>query len=307
MSAAHALLAPLRGSITRVFAKAERSGIDFDQPPGDPGLFGPQSVTWTVHEDFAGMMAGGLCALMLQALHPRALAGVWDHSSFRTDLIGRLRRTTEYVAGTTYAGTDEAERLIAHVARIHSRVRGRLPDGRRYSASEPALLTWVHATEMWSFLAGYRRFADPRMAAQAQDRYFDETRTLALRLGAVRVPASAQAVERYFQRVRPQLAYTERSAEVLDVLWTMRLPLPGGGLARDLFLHAARSLMPDWALALLPLSRLDRLRDQAAALTLDGLAPPLRLALRGGVAARARRRVQALPKGDAFSTVRVAP
>src|SRR6478735_10962425 len=99
-------------------------GIDYTQPPGDAGLFGPDSATWRVHADFPGMLSGGLCALMLQVLHPLALAGVWDHSNFRADLVGRLRRTTTFVAGTTYAARADAEQLIARVARIHTQVRG---------------------------------------------------------------------------------------------------------------------------------------------------------------------------------------
>lgn len=84
-------------------------------------------------------MAGGVAALMLQTLHPLALAGVWDHSSFRTDILGRLRRTTTFVACTTYASTAEAERLIAMVGAIHRKVRGTAPNGRRYSAMSLSL------------------------------------------------------------------------------------------------------------------------------------------------------------------------
>src|SRR5262249_27579418 len=97
----------LRARVLRAFPRAP-GGIDYEQPYGDPGLFGPDSTTWQIHADFAGMLSGGLCALVLQTLHPAALAGVWDHSNFRDDLVGRLRRTTNFVAGTTYAGTDAA-------------------------------------------------------------------------------------------------------------------------------------------------------------------------------------------------------
>jgi hypothetical protein len=116
------------------------------------------------------MLSGGLCALMLQTLHPRALAGVWDHSNFREDLVGRLRRTTAFVAGTTYAGRSEADRLIARVAAIHARVRGTLPDGRAYAADDPQLLTWVHATESYGFLQGYRRYCRDALPAGAADK-----------------------------------------------------------------------------------------------------------------------------------------
>src|SRR5882724_4950591 len=117
------LAVPVRAWVLRAFPR-EPVGIDYEQPPGDPGLFGADSVTWQIHADFAGMLSGGLCALMLQTLHPAALAGVWDHSNFRDDLIGRLRRTTNFVAGTSYAPSAEAQRLIERVRRIHSKVRG---------------------------------------------------------------------------------------------------------------------------------------------------------------------------------------
>ena len=91
------LTLPARASIRRwvlgAFPRHGSGGLDYDHPVGDPGLFGPDSATWRVHSDFPGMLAGGLAALMLQTLHPLALAGVWDHSNFREDLVGRLRRT----------------------------------------------------------------------------------------------------------------------------------------------------------------------------------------------------------------------
>ncbi|RYE91074.1 MAG: DUF2236 domain-containing protein, partial [Oxalobacteraceae bacterium] len=135
-----------------------QSTIDYDQPLGDPGIFGPDSVTWRVHSEFPGMLSGGLCALMLQLLHPRALAGVYDHSNFRADLVGRLRRTTNFVAGTTYAPRGEAEQLIVRVRSIHSHIHGHTADGLPYDANDPQLLTWVHVTEAYGFLQGCRRY-----------------------------------------------------------------------------------------------------------------------------------------------------
>ena len=112
------LKARMRALLIELLTREQGTPVDYDHPPGDAGLFGPRSVTWQVHADFPGMMAGGVCALMLQTLHPKALAGVWDHSDFRHDLLGRLRRTTAFVAGTSYAPKAEAERLIAQVAQI---------------------------------------------------------------------------------------------------------------------------------------------------------------------------------------------
>src|SRR5512141_1385255 len=167
----------LRTWVLRAFPR-DRGGIDYEQPPGDPGLFGPASATWQIHADFAGMLSGGLCALMLQTLHPAALAGVWDHSNFRDDLVGRLRRTTNFVAGTTYAGTEAANELIARVRRIHAGVHGVTESGEPYDATDPQLLTWVHVTEAFGFLEGYRRAYGSVPRADA-DRYYDEPRRIA--------------------------------------------------------------------------------------------------------------------------------
>ncbi|NZA26323.1 DUF2236 domain-containing protein [Luteimonas sp. SJ-92] len=283
-----------------------RSGIDYDHPPGDPGLFGPDSVTWRIHADFPGMLSGGLCALMLQTLHPRALAGVWDHSNFRDDLVGRLRRTTAFVAGTTYAGHEQASRLIARVAAIHARVQGTLPDGRAYAADAPDLLTWVHVTESYGFLQGYRRYCRRDLPAAAADRYYDEARRVAETLGARDVPASEAGVADYFARARDELACDARSREVLAVLERIRLPVPAAGLSRELFLGAGAALLPDWARDMLERSTGRRIRDAFAARTLAGLAPLFRTALDDGVAPRACARLgvdpailQRLPDLDA--------
>lgn len=127
--------------------------IDFEQPKGEPGLFGPQSAIWQVHGDFTSMLCGGISALLLQMLHPLALAGVWDHSRFREDIFGRLRRTSQFISATTFAATPDAERLIAKVQGIHQRIAGVDKDGTPYQASDPALLTWVHVAECSRFMA----------------------------------------------------------------------------------------------------------------------------------------------------------
>ncbi len=283
------LRAPVRRWIQRAFPRAP-GGIDYDQPRGDPGLLPPDGVTWRVHADFPGMLSGGLCALMLQTLHPAALAGVWDHSNFRTDLVGRLRRTTDFVAGTTYAPRAEAERLVARVRRIHARVRGVAEDGSAYSADDPALLTWVHVTEAYGFLRGYRRYAGPLSPADG-DRYYDESRRIAEALGARDVPRSEGEVEDYFRSVRPRLACTTRSRTVLAVLASMDLPVPLPGLSRDLFLGAGAALLPGWAEQLLGRTPRQALHASMAAAGLAAVAPLFRAALDDGPAPRARRRV----------------
>jgi uncharacterized protein (DUF2236 family) len=295
----HNLTAPAAAQIRRWVLSAfprGHDGIDYANPPGDPGLFGADSATWRVHSDFPGMLSGGLCALMLQVLHPLALAGVWDHSSFRDDLVGRLRRTTAFVAGTTYASRADAEQLIARVARIHTQVRGTTADGRAYAADDPHLLTWVHVTEAFGFLQGYRRYARVAMPVDAADRYYGEVKRVAERLGASDVPASEREVAAYFARVRGDLAFDERSREVLAVLARIRLPVPAAGLSRNLFLDAGAALLPDWATTMLGRSSLQRTRAKFAAGILHALSPMFRSALPDGVAPRACARVGVPPQ-----------
>ncbi|WP_207855834.1 oxygenase MpaB family protein, partial [Pseudomonas sp. 79_C] len=146
--------------------------LDLESPKGDPGLFGPHSISWQVHGDFPSMLVGGISALMLQLLHPLALAGVWDHSNFREDLLGRLRRTSQFISGTTFGATRDAEWLIDKVRTIHLQVTGTAPDGRPYAASDPDLLTWVHVAEVSSFLAAHLRYRNPHLARAEHDAYY---------------------------------------------------------------------------------------------------------------------------------------
>lgn len=286
--------APIRQWVLEAFPRGQ-SGIDYDRPAGDAGLFGPHSVTWRIHADFPGMLAGGLSSLMLQALHPRVLAGVYDHSNFRHDLVGRLRRTTAFVAGTTYAATDQARHLIERVRRIHQQVRGTTADGLAYAADDPDLLTWVHVSEAYGFLQGYRRYCRPVPDALA-DRYYDEARRVAQALGARQVPASQAQVQSYFAAMQPQLRYDARAREVMAVLARIVLPVPLAGLSRDLFLGAAVALLPAWAPPLLALGRADRARAAASSTALRAMAPLFRVALTDGVSARACARMAVPPE-----------
>ncbi len=264
---------------------------DYDAPAGDPGLFGPDSVTWKVHADFPSMMVGGLAALMLQALHPLALAGVWDHSNFRTDTLGRLRNTTAFVGRTTYAPRAPAEAAIAHVLKIHHAVRGTTPDGRAYSADDPHLLVWVHCAECWSFLRAHEMYCRVRIPRALQDRYLDEMAAIAKALGARKVPRSTDELDAFFRDVRRELAFDDRTGETFRVLRAIHLPIPFGGLSRNAFLGAAAALLPDWALELIGRSRFERLRDGVATRSLQLIAPSVRDAMaEGGLAWRACRR-----------------
>ncbi|WP_207540939.1 oxygenase MpaB family protein [Sabulicella rubraurantiaca] len=211
------------------------------------GLFGPNAVAWRVHGDVTSMMVGGISSLLLQMLHPAVLAGVWDHSDFRTDMQGRLRRTARFIALTTYGGREEAEAVIARVRRIHDRVGGTLPDGTAYAANDPALLAWVHVTEAVSFLNAWRRYAEPGMSPVDQDRYFAEMAQVGRALGAAPVPSDRAAARRLFMDYRPHLRTDARTREVRGLVLKAAATDPLAGRVQALGNQAAIDLLPDWA------------------------------------------------------------
>ncbi|WPP00600.1 oxygenase MpaB family protein [Pseudomonas sp. HR96] len=264
--------------------------LDLENPKGDPGLFGPGSVSWQVHGDFTSMLIGGISALMLQALHPLALAGVWDHSNFRQDMLGRLRRTGQFISGTTFGATGDADWLIDKVRTIHLQVTGHAEDGRTYAASDPALLTWVHVAEVSHFLAAHLRYRNPLLSGADQDRYYDEIALVAERLGARDVPRSRMDVADYLSDIRPQLLCDHRSHEVVRLL--LHAPAPSL-LARPmgaLMMQAGTDLLPRWASGMLALQQ-NELQRRLVRSGVRSVAPLLRWAVRNGSVQRARRRM----------------
>lgn len=259
----------------------------------DTGLFGPDSVCWKVHGDFTSMMVGGIAALFLQMLHPGPLAGVWDHSNFRKDMTGRLRRTARFIAGTTYGDRAEAQALIDRVRAIHGQVSGVLPDGRPYVADDPELLTFVHVAEVSSFLAAYLRYVDPDLSAGDQDRYYGEVAEIARRLGAPDVPTTRAGIDAYLERVRPELRFDRRTQAVAVALLTHPAPSRAAAPAMGLAFDAAKDLLPDWA-ATLHGFRLSRPRRAAVRAGVQAMGVGMRWALANSAEARARRHAATL-------------
>ena len=243
------------------------------------GLFAPDSVAWRVHIDVTGMMVGGIAALMLQMLHPKVLAGVWDHSGFREDMNARLRGTARFIAQTTFETRAAAEAQIARVRHIHDKVTGTLPDGTPYSANDPRLLAWVHVAEAMSFLAGWMRYGEPGMSTADQDHYFSEIAVIGELLGADPVPRSRAEADAIVADFLPELKADERSREVLNLL--LRQPAPSLALVpfQTLTMNAAVELLPEWARRMhsLPTPTLSK---PAIRLGTRGIAETVRWALR---------------------------
>ncbi len=236
----------------------------------DLGLYGPDSVVWRVHGDSA-MLIGGLRSLMLQTLHPLAMAGVSEHSDYKHDPWGRLNRTGRFVGATTYGSTATAEEAIAVVRRVHEWVTGIAPDGRPYAANDPHLLLWVHITEVDSFLRAFDRYGVGRLRDAERDQYVAEMAEVARRLGSETPPETVAELDSCIRDFRSECKAGPQARETLRFLLFPPVPLvmrgPYGVLSAG-----AITLLPPWArrelrLPVLPLVDPLAVRPAAAVLT----------------------------------------
>ena len=220
----------------------------------DDALFVRHSPIRMVHADVVSMGVGGIVSLLLQMLHPHALQGVLDHSDFRADMHGRLRRTSRFIAVTTFAHRDEAMAAIERVNRIHTQVNGALPDGTSYSARTPRTLAWVHLAEATSFLEAYLRFVRPGMPPAEQDEYFRQFAVIARALGADPVPETRDEAARLLAEMRRDLGVSRATREVAHLVLTQRpagVPWP----VQRALATAAVDLLPPFARTMLGLAR----------------------------------------------------
>ncbi|MEZ0496643.1 oxygenase MpaB family protein [Sphingomonas sp. IW22] len=213
-------------------------------------LFPPESVIWRVHGDVTTMMVGGIAALLMQMLDPRVLAGVWDHSRFRDDMMGRLRRTARFIATTTYADAAEAKAAIARVRRIHGGVTGTLADGTPYRADDGRALAWVHACESLCFLDAWIAYGEPSMPSIDQDRYFAQSAVIARMLGAHPVPESRAEMLAFVEQVRPGLRVDHRTRDVARRVIHATPPNLATAAVQRMVTPAAINLLPPWARAM---------------------------------------------------------
>jgi uncharacterized protein (DUF2236 family) len=265
----------IASEVVSIFNDRERGQAPVVRQPG--GLFGPQSVVWRVHGDVTSMMVGGVSGLLLQMLHPAVLAGVWDHSTFRRNMLGRLRNTARFIALTTYGGRQEAEAAIERVRRIHAHVTGTLPDAASYRADDPRLLAWVHVTETLSFSDAWVRYAEPGMSAADRDRYFAEMARLGEMLGADPVPRSRSEALALVEAMRPELKVDARTREIAGLVLNAPAHKPSAAPLQKLTMSAAVDLLPDWARRMHGLSNPAPLTPLVRAGTL-GIAQTLRWA-----------------------------
>ncbi|NNM46791.1 oxygenase MpaB family protein [Knoellia koreensis] len=208
--------------------------------------FSPGDPIWKVHAD-AAMFPAGIRALLLQSLHPLAMAGVAAHSGYKGDAWGRLQRTSEFLATTTFGTVDDAEQAIRRVRAIHRRVRGTAPDGRPYAASDPHLLRWVHVAEADSFLTAYQHYAATPLDDAEADRYVEQAALVAGLLGVEDAPTTVAGLRAAIESYRPELEGTPAAREAARFL-LVSPPLPLAARPGYAALAAgAVSMLPWWA------------------------------------------------------------
>lgn len=250
-SAGPPLLTPVAVAVRRILSGTDDGATATNRaiarPAGAPGWFGPDSAAWQVHGSTATFL-GGIRALLLQTLHPRALAGIDGHSSYRDDPFGRLHRTGAFIAATTFGSQAMAEKTVAGISRMHARVSGTTDDGLRYAATDPDLLTWVHIALVDSMMVAYQRFGgDGPLDA---DRYVADMAVVGAAMGVPDPPTSAKDLEAAFAEAWPHLAGGPQVADVRRFILNPPLSAPAT-VGYTILARAAEDSLPTWARNLL--------------------------------------------------------
>jgi uncharacterized protein (DUF2236 family) len=239
----------------RVAGPPDASRRHLTGPSGGERWFAEDRPIRRVHSDSA-MFIGAIRALLLQSLHPLAMAAVAEHSDYRGDPWGRLQRTSRFVGATTFGRAGDAQQAIARVRAIHERVIGTAPDGRPYSASDPHLLTWVHIAEADSFLRAHSSFGARPLDPAERDGYVADMARIGVELGVPDPPGTEAELAERIRAYRPELAATPEAREAARFL-LLYPPLPVIARAPyGVLAAAAVSLLPGWARRPLYLPRL---------------------------------------------------
>lgn len=247
---------------------AAKAALIWDKP--GERWFTETDPIWRVHAD-AAMFVAGIRALLLQSLHPLAMAGVAGHSGYKGDPWGRLQRTSTFLATTTFGTIEDAEALIGRIRGIHERVRGRAPDGRPYAASDPHLLKWVHVAEADSFLRTHQRYAATPLTPAEADQYVAQACVVATRLGVIDPPTTVAELDAAIESYRPELVGTPAARDAARFL-LLHPPLPWSARpGYSALAGAAVALLPLWVRKPLALPYLP-LTERAIALPVGGVA-----------------------------------
>ncbi len=216
---------------------------DFSRPLGEPALVPADSVSWRVFKNPVALFTGGIAAVLLELAEPRVRSGVWDHSSFRTAPLARMKRTGMAAMVTVYAARSVAQSMIAGVRRRHDQVTGATPSGALYQANDPELLDWVQATASFGFLEAYCLYVQP-LTGPERDQFYAEGGAAAALYGANAAPRSRAEQSALFAAMTPRL---ERSDIIFEFLYIMRqAPLLPVWLRplQGLFIRAGTEILP---------------------------------------------------------------
>ena len=244
-SVRRAIADTLRDRVVGDNAEEKREAI---MAASGPRWFSPDRPIHTVHTD-ASMFIGGMRALLLQSLHPLAMTGVAQHSDYKADPWGRLQRTADFLATTSFGPAEIAEQTIARIRKVHSFVHGTASDGRPYSASDPHLLRWVHVAEVDSFIAAHRAYGAKKLSEATYDGYVEDMAVIARKLGVTAPPTSVQGLRDQLFMFRGELQATPESRDVARyLLLTPPLPITTR-IPYSLISAAAIAILPAWARA----------------------------------------------------------
>ncbi len=217
--------------------------VDYTSPPGEPAFCAPDSVSWQVFKNPVALAVGGICAVLLEFADARIRSGVWDHSVFKTDPIGRSKRTGIAAMVGVYGPQTAARRVIQGVTNMHARVSGETPSGEAYRALEPELLDWVSATAGYGFLMAYDRFVRPLSVAD-KSRFFAEGETVARLYGVQQPIRSVEDFNAMLERLLPRFEPHPINTEFLGIMKSGRA---APGVPRGLqsaIVNAAVDLLP---------------------------------------------------------------
>jgi uncharacterized protein (DUF2236 family) len=246
---------PLANALDTLLNKALRAdvlpGVQFTEPPGDPGWFGADSAIWYVHSHLSAGL-GGFAGLWMEASHPVLARALTEHSmlyqrgaDWRISL-GRLGQSASFTNAVTFGSVEVAEQASKIVRAMHGRVTGTAPDGRRYAADDPDLLCFAYANLSYGIATAHRRYHPAPLNDEDLDRFFADWAVIAATLGAVDVPTSRRGVEDYFKETVPTLAITDDGLRVLSTFEGTGLD----GRARALWAPIrwiGADLLPEWA------------------------------------------------------------
>ncbi|MFY7835425.1 MAG: oxygenase MpaB family protein [Novosphingobium sp.] len=217
--------------------------IDFASPQGEPALLPPDSVQWRVYKNQIALGIGGIAAVLLEFAEPRIRSGVWDHSTYKVDPIGRSRRTGTVALLACYGPASTARNVIGMVNRMHGKVVGETPGGEKYRAMDPVLLDWVAATASYGFLMAYDRFVSPVTEAD-KDRFMRDGEAIGRQFGARRTPQSIADFMVMMEELEPRFEPHPIISEFLGIIESGRAAPSIPKFLHRAVARAAVSLLP---------------------------------------------------------------